>query len=89
MYAPLVPTTKILFVSEACISSGTADSYNLRSRVEAVRNCRGIGKKDMRLNDAMPKMKVDPESYIVEADGKVCSAEPADTLPLSQTWYVF
>ncbi|KAK8917229.1 Urease [Metarhizium anisopliae] len=89
MYAPLVPSTKVLFVSEACISSGTAASYGLRSRVEAVRNCRGIGKKDMRLNDAMPKMKVDPESYVVEADGKVCSAEPAETLPLTQTWYVY
>ncbi|OAA48527.1 urease [Metarhizium rileyi] len=89
MYAPLVPSTKVLFVSEACISSGTAASYGLRSRVEAVRNCRAIGKKDMRLNDAMPKMSVDPESYVVEADGKVCSAEPADTLPLAQTWYVY
>ncbi|KID70148.1 urease, partial [Metarhizium hybridum] len=89
MYAPLVPSTKVVFVSEACISSGTAASYGLRSRVEAVRNCRGIGKKDMRLNDAMPKMKVDPESYVVEADGKVCSAEPAETLPLTQTWYVY
>ncbi|KID72670.1 Urease [Metarhizium brunneum] len=89
MYAPLVPSTKVLFVSEACISSGTAASYGLRSRVEAVRNCRDIGKKDMRLNDAMPKMKVDPESYVVEADGKVCSAAPAETLPLTQTWYVY
>ncbi|KAK2617048.1 Urease [Conoideocrella luteorostrata] len=89
MYAPLVPSSKVLFVSEACISSGAAQSYNLRSRVEAVRNCRGIGKKDMRLNDAMPKMKVDPESYVVKADGVVCTAEPADELPLSQAWYVF
>jgi urease len=43
----------------------------------------------MRLNDATPRMKVDPESYVVEADGKICSAEPAETLPLSQTWYVY
>ncbi|KHN98918.1 urease [Metarhizium album ARSEF 1941] len=89
MYAPLVPSTKVLFVSGACVSSGTAASYGLRSRVEPVRNCRGIRKQDMRLNDAMPKMKVDPESYVVEADGEVCSAEPADVLPLSQTWYVY
>lgn len=37
----------------------------------------------------MPKMKVDPESYVVEADGKVCAAEPADELPLTQAWYVY
>ncbi|OAA32080.1 urease [Moelleriella libera RCEF 2490] len=89
MFAPLVPSSKILWVSEASISSGTIASYNLRSRVESVRNCRGIGKKDMQLNDAMPKMKVDPESYVVEADGKVCAAEPADELPLTQAWYVY
>ncbi|QUC19963.1 uncharacterized protein UV8b_04204 [Ustilaginoidea virens] len=89
MYAPLVPSSKVLFVSQACVSSGAAASYGLRSRVEAVRNCRGIGKKDMRLNDATPKMKVDPETYVVEADGKVCAAEPADELPLAQTWYIY
>lgn len=89
MYAPLVPSSKILFVSQACIDSGTAASYGLRSRVEAVRDCRSVSKADMRLNDAMPRMKVDPETYVVEADGVVCTAEPADTLPLSQTWYVF
>ncbi|UNI23373.1 Urease [Purpureocillium takamizusanense] len=89
MYAPLVPSSKVLFVSEACISSGTAASYRLRSRVEAVRNCRDISKRDMRLNDAMPRMRVDPESYVVEADGEVCTCAPAETLPLSQAQYVF
>ncbi|PNY28285.1 Urease [Tolypocladium capitatum] len=89
MYAPLVPSSKVLFVSAACVSSGTAAGYGLRSRVEPVRNCRGLTKKDMRLNDATPRMRVDPESYTVEADGEVCTAEPAETLPLSQAWYVF
>ena len=89
MYAPLVPSTKVLFVSQASVDSGLIDTYGLRSRVEPVRGCRNLTKKDMRLNDAMPKMRVDPESYVVEADGVVCSAEPADELPLSQTWYVY
>lgn len=43
----------------------------------------------MRFNDAMPRMKVDPESYTVEADGKICTAEPAETLPLTQAFYVY
>lgn len=89
MFAPLVPSSKILFVSAACLSSGTADSYRLRSRVEAVRGCRAVAKKDMRLNDAMPAMRVDPETYVVEADGVPCAARPADELPLTQTWYVY
>lgn len=74
MFAPFVPQTSITFVSQASISSGVVESYGLRKRVEAVKNCRKIGKKDMKFNDVRPKMKVDPERYIVEADGMVCTA---------------
>jgi urease len=89
MFAPLVPQTSILFVSECSISSGTVASYGLKSRVEAVKNCRKIGKKDMKYNDAMPKMRVDPESYRVEADGVHMACEPATSLPLTQAAYVY
>ncbi|KAJ4164855.1 hypothetical protein LMH87_006510 [Akanthomyces muscarius] len=89
MFAAFVPETSVLFVSQDAIASGTVASYGLRKRVEAVRGCRSVGKKDMRFNDTMPRMRVDPESYTVEADGKVCTAEPAETLPLTQSWYVY
>lgn len=89
MFAPMLPSSKVIFVSASSVSSGAIASYSLQSRVEAVRGCRTVGKKDMRFNDAMPKMRVDPESYTVEADGVLCTAEPAESLPLSQPWYVF
>ncbi|KAI9806492.1 MAG: Urease [Piccolia ochrophora] len=89
MFAPLVPRTSILFVSAASVNTGTIATYNLRKRVEPVRNCRKIGKRDMKYNDAMPKMRVDPESYTVEADGVVCKAEPATQLPLTQGYFVY
>jgi urease len=89
MFAPLVPQSSITFVSQASISSGVVESYGLRKRVEAVKNCRNIGKRDMKFNDARPKMKVDPETYRVEADGVVCEAEPAETLPLTQAYFVY
>jgi urease len=89
MFAPLVPQTSITFVSQASISSGQINEYGLKKRVEAVKGCRHIGKKDMKWNDAMPKMKVDPEAYTVEADGVVLTAEPSETLPLTQEFYVF
>ena len=85
----MVPRTSITFVSAASVSSGIIATYNLRKRIEIVKNCRDIGKKDMKYNDTMPKMKVDPESYIVEADGMVCKAEPATKLPLTQQYYVY
>lgn len=89
MFAPLVRETSILFVSASSIESGAIASYGLRKRVEAVRGCRTVRKSDMRLNDAMPRMKVDPESYTVIADGHTCYIEPAEELPLSQTCYVY
>ncbi|POS72396.1 urease [Diaporthe helianthi] len=89
MYAPMVPATSVLFVSQASIEHGVVQTYNLRKRVEPVRGCRSVGKKDMRYNDAMPRMRVDPESYTVEADGQVCEAEPSETLPLTQGYFVY
>ena len=64
-----MPPTSITFVSKASIESGVVGSYNLRKRVEAVKNCRSIGKKDMKYNDSMPKMKVDPERYVSDLQG--------------------
>jgi urease len=89
MFAPLVPSSSITFVSKASIDSGVVGSYGLKKRVEAVKNCRTIGKKDMKFNDARPKMKVDAETYRVEADGVWCTAEPAESLPLTQQYFVY
>ena len=71
------------------MDNGIIASYGLRKRIEAVKNCRTIGKKDMKFNDTMPKMKVDAESYRVEADGMHCTAEPAEVLPLSSAYFIF
>ncbi|KAI2776647.1 urease [Daldinia loculata] len=88
MFAPLVPRSSVLFVSAASLDTVTS-GYGLRKRVEPVRGCRSVSKKDMRFNDAMPKMHVDPERYAVEADGVLCTAEPATELPLTQAWFVY
>ncbi len=89
MFGPLVPETSVLFVSQSSIDSGAVAGYGLRKRVESVKGCRTVGKKDMKFNDSMPKMKVDPERYTVEADGMVCTAEPSTELPLTQSWFVY
>lgn len=64
MFAAFVPGTSITFVSQKSIESGAVSKYGLRKRVEAVKGCRKIGKKDMRFNDVQPKMNVDPERYV-------------------------
>ncbi|KAL5361031.1 hypothetical protein BJX96DRAFT_151281 [Aspergillus floccosus] len=84
-----IPGTSIMWVSQASIDLGIVQTYGLKKRIEAVKNCRSVSKADMKHNDTMPKMKVDPESYRVEADGVLCDAAPAGALPLTQDFFVY
>jgi len=84
-----VGPTSIAFVSQAAVSNGIKEKYGLSKAVEAVKNTRDLGKKDMVRNDAMPKIEVDPETFVVKADGEVLTCEPAKTLPLAQSYFLF
>jgi urease len=89
MFAPLVESSKILFVSRSSIERGIVQSYGLKSRLEAVKGTRTAGKADMKFNAVMPKMKVDAESYRVEADGVHMTCDPAETLPLAGGVFIY
>ncbi|ORY73615.1 urease [Leucosporidium creatinivorum] len=88
-YPDVAALNSLLFVSELSISTGTIASYNLKKQAVPVKNCRNIGKKDMKNNSYKPKITVDPESYRVEADGVHCIVEPATKLPLAQKYMIF
>jgi urease subunit alpha len=79
----------LAFVSKACRDDGVAAGYRLAKRVEAVHGCRQLSKKDMKWNDATPKITVDPETYEVTADGELLVCEPAKILPLAQKYFLF
>jgi urease subunit alpha len=81
--------TNITFVSEASLQSGGLRELGLSRRLEPVKRCRKIGKRDMVLNDALPKIEVDPETYTVKADGRVLTCEPASVLPMAQRYFLF
>src|SRR3954471_19762388 len=92
MFASLgraVGSTSVAFVSQASIQREMISRYQLRKRIEPVRNCRRIGKRDMKWNDALPKISVDPETYEVRADGELLTCEPAKMLSLAQRYYLF
>jgi urease subunit alpha len=57
--------------------------------LEVVRGTRTVRKRDMVLNDALPVMEVDPQTYEVRADGKLLTCEPATVLPLAQRYFLF
>ena len=82
-------TTCVTFVSQASIDGGVAEKLGLKRRLEAVRNTRNISKADMKLNDYQPDISVDPQTYVVKADGVELLCEPADELPLAQRYYLF
>ena len=84
-----VERNAVIFVSEAAQSDGMAARLGLAKDTVAVQNCRGIGKADMRLNDAMPQIEVDPETYVVRADGEVLTCESARELPLAQRYFLY
>ncbi|KAK0546492.1 Urease [Tilletia horrida] len=79
----------ILWVSDISLKNGNITSYSISKRAMAVKNCRKISKRDMKHNNATPKIKVDPETYNVEADGKLCTVEPATKLPMTQFHHFF
>ena len=79
----------IAFVSNASVENGTTHNYGLKKRIEPVTGCRGTGKKDMKLNDALPDIQVDAETYEVTADGQTLTCDPAESLPLAQRYFLF
>jgi urease subunit alpha len=80
-------TCAVHFVSRAGVDSGAL--ARLARRAVAVKGCRTLRKTDLVLNDALPRMEVDPETYEVRADGKLLTSEPADVLPLAQRYFLF
>jgi urease subunit alpha len=88
-YGLAVGATSVAFVSQASVQSGAVEEYGLTKRLAPVRNCRAIGKKDMKLNDATPHIEVDAETYKVTADGEHLTAAPATRLPLAQKYFLF
>jgi urease len=88
-FGAAVGPTSVAFVSQSCVEKQVAKGYGLTKRIEAVRKCRGLTKKDMKLNDALPKIEVDPETYKVKADGELLTCEPSSELPLAQRFFLF
>jgi len=81
--------TSVTFVSKTALGNPAVRKLGLRKPLVAVANTRAIGKRDMKLNDALPKIDVDPEPYAVRADGELLTCEPAAVLPLAQRYFLF
>jgi urease subunit alpha len=84
-----VSHSAVTFVSAAAHANGIRDTLGLSKQTVAVKGTRNIGKRDLILNDALPQMEVDPETYEVRADGELLTCEPATELPMAQRYFLF
>ncbi len=84
-----VEHSAVTFVSAAAEAAGIGDKLGLRKDVKAVKGTRGIGKKDLILNDALPEVEVNPETYEVRADGELLTCQPAEVVPMAQRYFMF
>jgi urease subunit alpha len=81
--------TRITFISQAAWQRGLHQQLELKSIISAVKGCRNISKNSMILNDYLPQIEVDPQTYQVRADGQILTCEAARELPLAQRYFLF
>lgn len=81
--------TSVHFVAPASIDAGLADRLAINRRLVPVADVRAVGKADLPLNDALPIIEVDPDTFTVRIDGQVWQEQPATELPMTQRYFLF
>lgn len=81
--------TTAAFVSKYAFEDDIKGKLGLEKQVLPVSGIRNLTKKDMKFNDAMPKLEVDPQTYDVTVDGELITCEPAETVPMAQRYFLF
>jgi urease subunit alpha len=84
-----IAATSLTFISQAGLDKEIPLQLSLKKPAVAVSGTRHLSKREMKLNDALPHMEVDPETYEVRADGELLSCEPATVLPMAQRYFLF
>jgi urease subunit alpha len=88
-YGGAIAHTSLTFVSKAALKRNIPEKLDLQKKAVAVSGIRKLTKRDMKLNDAMPHMEVNPETYEVRADGELLTCEPSTVLPMAQRYFLF
>ncbi|MFE3648540.1 urease subunit alpha [Streptomyces sp. NPDC059152] len=77
------------FVSQQAIEDNLSERLPLDKSFEAIWSTRGVKKADMRNNDALPRVHVDPDTFTVTIDGEAVEPDPATELPMAQRYFLF
>jgi len=88
-FGSALSATSLTFVSKAALERDIASQLGLQKPTIAVANTRQLTKRDLKLNEALPHIEVDPQTYEVRADGELLTCEPATVLPMAQRYFLF
>jgi urease subunit alpha len=79
----------LLFVSGVSIENGMLEPLKVGKSLSPVSGCRSVRKSDMVHNHWLPEIEVDPETYVVRANGEILTCEPMAVLPMAQRYSLF
>jgi urease subunit alpha len=88
-YGVVPSQTSLAFVAPAAIDAMVGDRIGVRRAFAAVSDTRSIGKADMPLNDALPRIEVEPDTFVVRVDGETIEPDPVTELPMAQRYFLF
>jgi urease subunit alpha len=86
-YGRSMTESSVTFVSRVALEA--ASKFGLAKKLLPVANTRKIGKHSMALNNATPRMEVNPETYEVRADGRLLTCAPAKVLAMAQRYFMY
>ncbi len=85
----VAPGLSLAWVSGAALDDGLPDRLNVRRALVPIDDTRSVGKSDMVLNDAMPDIEIDADTFAVRIDGELITESPAETLPMAQRYFLY
>jgi urease subunit alpha len=88
-YGQVPSATSVSFVAPVALDDGLAERLGLARKLVPVLDVSERRKADMVNNDALPDIRVDPDTFSVTIDGAVVEAAPATELPMAQRYFLF
>jgi urease subunit alpha len=88
-YGVVPAQTSVAFVAPAAIDALLGDRIGCKRALAPVAGTRAVGKADMPLNDALPRIEVEPDTFTVRIDGEVVEPDPVAELPMAQRYFLF
>ncbi len=88
-YGGALARGSLTFVSKSALAAGVKERYGLSKTLSAAHSIRQVRKQHMIHNSFLPAMEIDPQTYLVRADGQLLTCEPATSLPMAQRYFLF